>query len=321
MIGRSAESNSMTQRILITGGTGFLGYNLFQHLRRVDPKMDVWVYSRRTGGDIKNYDQTLSAITGKDLVINLAAQTHVDFSIDGNIEEKQEFVDTNVKGALNVIMAARAANVKLIHISTSEVYGTNQYPGKAMTEDHPLLAQAGTYAVSKAAADLLCRMAFMTEGANIVVVRPFNLFGPHQSKEKLIPRFINLAMYGEPLTIYGDGEQKRDYLWAPDAADAIWRLRHAPAGAIVNIGTDHSYTINDVAETIIRACGSKGMKVHTEGYRARPAELRELHGSFKHLNEITGWQPTTLLESGIARCVDWYSSNGYIEPPKILNKG
>ena len=309
------------RKILITGGTGFLGYNLFQHLRRVDPSLDVWVYSRRTGGDIKNFEQVASAIHDKDLVINLAAQTHVDFSIDGDIFEKQEFVDTNVKGALNVIMAARQSKVKLIHISTSEVYGTNQYPGKAMTEDHPLLAQAGTYAVSKAAADLLCRMAYMTEGADIVVVRPFNLFGPHQSREKLIPRFINLAMFGEPLTIYGDGEQKRDYLWAPDAADAIWKLRHAPPGTIVNIGTNNSYTINHVAETIIRACGSKGMRVHTEGYRARPAELKELHGSYAKLYDLTGWEPSTLLESGIARCVDWYSSNGYIEPPKILNKG
>jgi len=309
------------RKILITGGTGFLGYNLFQHLRRVDPNLDVWVYSRRTGGDIKNFEQVAQAISGKDLVINLAAQTHVDFSIDGSIEEKQEFVDTNVKGALNVIMAARQHGVKLIHVSTSEVYGTNQFPGTAMTEEHPLLAQAGTYAVSKAAADLLCRMAYMTEGADIVVARPFNLFGPHQSREKLIPRFIQLALFGEPLTIYGDGTQQRDYLWAPDAADALWKLRHVPAGTIVNIGTNNSYTINHVAETIIRACGSKGMRVHTEGYRARPAELKELHGSYTKLYEMTGWEPSTLLEAGIARCVDWYSANGYIEPPKILNKG
>ena len=309
------------KRVLITGGTGFLGYNLFQHLRRVAPDLDVWVYSRRTGGDITDYAALESAMRGKDLVINLAALTHVDWSISGNITEKQQYVDTNTKGALNVIMAARALNTKLIHISTSEVYGTNQIPGTPMTEDHPLLAQAGTYAVSKAAADLLARMAYMTEGADIVVARPFNLFGPHQSCEKLIPRFINLAVHGEPLTIYGDGEQKRDYLWAPDAADALWRLRHAPAGTIANIGTEHAYTINDVAETIIRACGSKGMKVHTEGYRARPAEVRELNGSYKHLNNVTGWQPTTLLEAGIARCVDWYTANGYIVAPKILNKG
>lgn len=309
------------KKILVTGGTGFLGYNLFQYLRRVDPNLDIWVYSRRTGGDIQNYEQLSKAIEGKDLVINLAAITHVDWSIDGTIQEKQEYLDTNVKGALNTIMACRQHDVKLIHISTSEVYGTNQFPGKPMTEDHPLLAQAGTYAVSKAAADLLARMAYLTEEAKLVVVRPFNMFGPHQSREKLIPRFINLATFGEPLTVYGDGSQQRDYVWAPDVADAIWRLRHAPAGSIVNIGTEKSYTVNEIAETIIRACGSKGMKVHTEQFHARPAEVKELNGSYQVAKQLVGWQPSVQLESGIARCVDWYTANGYIEAPKILNKG
>lgn len=309
------------KKVLITGGTGFLGYNLFQHLRRVDPHLDLWVYSRRTGGDITNYEQIDSAIAGKDLVINLAAQTHVDFSIDGTVEEKQQFIDTNVKGALNVIMAARKHNAKIIHVSTSEVYGTSQNPGKPMTEEHPLLAQAGTYAVSKAAADLLARMAYMTEGTDIVVVRPFNMYGPHQSCEKLIPRFINLATFGQPLTIYGDGSQRRDYVWSPDVADGIWRLRHAPAGSIVNIGTERSFTINQIAEMIINACGNKGMKVHTEGYRARPAEVHELNGSYAHMRELTGWEPRTMIEAGIASCVDWYTSNGHIVAPKILNNG
>lgn len=309
------------RRVLITGGTGFLGYSLYQHLRRTSPDLDVWVYSRRTGSDIKDYNQLERAVEGKDLVIALAAQTHVDFSIDGSIEEKQEFVDTNIKGTLNTLMACRKHGAKMIHISTSEVYGTNQFPGTPMTEDHPLLAQAGTYAVSKAAADLLCRMAYMTDGTDVVTVRPFNLFGPHQSMEKLIPRFINQAVFGHALTIYGDGLQKRDYLWAPDAARALWSAKDLPAGTIVNIGTENSYTINDVAETILKACNGKGIRVHAENTKARPAEVRELNGSYKRLNEMTGWLPSVHLEEGIRKCVDWYTSNGYIQPPKILNKG
>lgn len=308
-------------RILVTGGTGFLGYNLYQYLRRVDPDLDIWVYSRRTGADILDYPSLEAAVGGKDLVVHLAAQTHVDFSIDGSTQEKQQFVDTNTKGTLNVLMAARRHNVKMIHVSTSEVYGTSQNPAKPMTENHPLLAQAGVYAVSKAAADLLCRMAFMTEGQDVVIVRPFNMYGPHQSMEKLIPRFINLASYGEPLTIYGDGEQRRDYVWVQDIADAIWRARYIDAGEIVNVGTEVSYSINDIAEMIIRACGSKGMKVHAIHGSHRPAEVQELNGSYKKINRLVGWKPVVSIEEGINKCVNWYTSNGYIVPPKILNAG
>jgi nucleoside-diphosphate-sugar epimerase len=308
-------------KILVTGGTGFLGYNLYQYLRRVDPDLEVWVFSRRTGDDILDYAALEGAVGGKDLVVHLAAQTHVDFSIDGSTQEKQQFIDTNTKGALNTLMACRRHNVKMIHISTSEVYGTSQNPGKSMTENHPLLAQAGVYAVSKAAADLLCRMAFMTEGQDVVIMRPFNMYGPHQSLEKLIPRFINLAMYGEPLTIYGDGEQRRDYLWVQDAADAVWRARNLEAGTIVNIATETSYSINDIAEVIIRACGSKGMKVHTITKEHRPAEVQELNGSYRKLNKLVGWKPVVNLEDGINKCVNWYTANGYIVPPPILNWG
>lgn len=308
-------------KVLILGGTGFLGYNMYQYLRRTDPHLDIWVYSRRTGQNILDYEALRKAVQGKDLVINMAAQTHVDFSIDGNPVEKQQFADTNFKGALNVLMACREAKVKLIHISTSEVYGTSQNPGKPMTEEHPLLAQAGVYAVSKAAADLLCRMAYMTEGQDVVVVRPFNMFGPHQSMEKLIPRFISLAKFGEPLTVYGDGEQRRDYVWVQDVAAALWEARKLPAGTIINVGTETSFSVNEIAETIIRACGSRGMKVHVEMAEARPAEVRELNGSFKKMNILTGWKPVVSFEDGILKCVDWYTANGHIIPPKILNWG
>ena len=315
-------------KILITGGTGFLGYNMYQYLRRLRNEgcddaqnASIWVYSRRTGGDILDYGRLCEAIEGVDLVYHFAAQTHVDFSIRGDIKEKQHFLDTNAKGTLNVLMACLTLKVKMIHVSTSEVYGTSQTPGIPMTEEHPLLGQAGTYAVSKVAADLLCRMAFMTEGQDVVVARPFNLFGPHQSMEKLIPRFIRLASYGEPLTIYGDGEQRRDYVWVQDAARALWRLRQASAGTIVNIGTENSYTINNIAELIIEACGSKGLSVHVAAFAARPAELLELNGSYTRLNNLNGWCPTIPIEDGIKSCVDWYTSNGYIAPPDILNQG
>ena len=180
-------------KVLVLGGTGFLGYNFYQVVRRIDEDVDIWVYSRRTGDDVRDHEKLYAAVEGKDLVINMAAQTHVDFSILGDLQDKQEFLTTNALGTLNVLTACLKYKVKCIHISTSEVYGTSQTPGIPMTEEHPILAQAGVYAVSKSSADLLCRMAFMTEGQDVVVVRPFNMYGPHQSMEKLFPRFIGLA--------------------------------------------------------------------------------------------------------------------------------
>jgi nucleoside-diphosphate-sugar epimerase len=315
-------------KILITGGTGFLGYNFYQHLRRLrldfggrQEDLQIWVYSRRCGGDILDYEKLSEAVKGMDLIYHFAAQTHVDFSIRGDIAEKQHFIDTNAKGTLNVLMACLTYEVKLVHVSTSEVYGTSQTPGEPMTEDHPLLGQAGTYAVSKVAGDLLCRMAYMTEGQNVVIARPFNLYGPHQSMEKLIPRFIHLASFGEPLTIYGDGEQRRDYVYAQDAAKALWELGQAPAGTIVNIGTENSFSINEIAELIIKACGDKGLAVHSAAAAARPAEVQELNGSYDRLARLTGWYPETDIQVGIEKCVDWYTANGHIAPPDILNQG
>ena len=308
-------------KILVTGGTGFLGYNFYQVVRRIDEDIDIWVYSRRTGDDIRDYERLSQAIEGKDLVVNMAAQTHVDFSINGDLEDKHEFFTTNAMGTLNVLTACLRHQVKCIHISTSEVYGTSLNPGQPMTEEHPILAQAGVYAVSKASADLLCRMAFMTEGQDVVVVRPFNMYGPHQSMEKLFPRFISLASFGEPLTIYGDGEQRRDYVWVQDVAKAIWLAKDIPAGEIINVGTEISYSVNEIANAIITACGNKGIKIHTKQNNTRPAEVQELNGSYQKLYELTGWKPEVYLEEGTRKCVDWYLSNNYIVPPKIKNYG
>ncbi len=309
-------------KILVTGGTGFLGYNFYQFINRLeDPTIDIWVYSRRTRCDVRDYEKLEEAIAGKDLVVHMAAQTHVDFSIQGDLKDKKEFITTNLEGTLNVLTACLKHKVKCIHISTSEVYGTSLTPGIPMTEEHPLFAQAGVYAVSKASADLLCRMAFMTEGQDIVVIRPFNMYGPHQSMEKLFPRFINMAYYGEPLTIYGDGMQRRDYVWVQDVASALWAARNIDAGEIVNVGTETSYTVNEIADAIITACGNKGIKTHSHQEEHRPAEVQELNGSYEKLYNLTGWTPKVFLDEGTAKCADWYLANGHIIPPRIRNYG
>ena len=294
--------------ILITGGTGFLGTNLYQHIRRVAPHVNIEIYSRRTGGDVRDYQSVEKAVIGKDIVFHLAAQTHVDFSLHGSLEDQTNFLDTNAKGTLNVIHACKKYRVKMIHISTSEVYGTNQYEG-VMTEDHPILAQAGIYATSKAFADLTCRMETLTSGADIVILRPFNFWGPYQSVEKLIPRFINQSETTGELTISGDGEQRRDYVYIQDVAEAIWLAKELPGGTICNIGTGMNISINEIA---------KMFKVKIKHIESRPAEVKELKGSFARINDLTGWKPKTYIDKeSLGKVINWYKTNQMISQPQL----
>lgn len=303
-------------RILITGGTGFLGRNLYEYIRRVAPDAEVQIFSRRTGGDVRDYQQVSDAIYGKNVVFHLAAQTHVDFSLHNSRLDQKNFIDTNLTGTLNVLHACREHGVKLIHCSTSEVYGTNQNPGKPMAEEHPLLAQAGIYATSKAGADLTVRMAFLTEGQDVVIIRPFNMWGPGQSVEKFIPRIIDQAGLGEPITINGDGLQKRDYVHVRDVAEAFWLAKDLPAGTIANVSSCEAVTVKKVTELVYKAFPNRIPELSYVD--ARPAEVRELLGDYRRFHDLTGWKPITFInQETVDSLVAWYAENGFIRQPKL----
>ena len=308
-------------KILITGD-GFLAYNMYQYLRNLEEDLKIWNYTLHNGQDILDYDSLEKAIEGKDLVIHTAALTHVDFSISKPMKDRLMFVDVNHKGTFNVLEACRQNNAKMIHISSSEVYGKNINPGVPMTEDHPLIPMSGSYAVSKAAADMECRVAYEVFGQDVVIIRPFNLYGYAQSIEKLIPNFIIKAHNGLPLAVHGAGDQKRDYVFAGDCADAIWKAKDLPAGTILNIGTATTYSINEIADLIIDKVNAKypSMKVCVKNDTPRPNDLDELLGSYDRINKLTGWKPTNLLPDGIGKVIDWYFSNGAIQPPQELFK-
>jgi nucleoside-diphosphate-sugar epimerase len=305
--------------VLITGD-GFLAYNIYHYLRNTDDKLKIWNYTLHNGQDILDYKTLEKAVEGKDLVIHTAALTHVDFSINKAREDRKMFIDVNHKGTFNVLEACREHKVKMIHISSSEVYGKNLYPGIPMTEEHSLIPMSGSYAVSKAAADMECRVAYEVFGQDVIIIRPFNLYGFAQSIEKLIPRFLIQASCGLPLTINGSGEQTRDYLFAVDCAEAIWMSKDLPAGTILNIGTENAYSINDIADLIIETVKAKypSRKVYVSNTNPRPNDLEELRGSYKRINELTGWEPKNLLPQGIAKVMEWYFANGAIQPPQEL---
>ena len=290
-------------------GLGFLSQAVYQEARKGSEYVSQ--VSLRTGTDIRNLDHCRAAVRGASVCIHTAARTHVGFSIDGSIDERRDFILTNHLGTFNMLEACREQGVKLLHISSSEVYGTNQHPGEEQTEAHPLCPDGGPYAVSKAAADMACQMAHKIWGQDVVIIRPFNLFGPGQSNEKLIPRFIGQALAGEPMTVYGGGRQKRDFVHVSDAARAICGLRAAPAGSAFNIGTGNSYSILDVVHLIKEAVPSSGWMSASP----RPNDLPELRGSFVRLHDFIGWKPEKELDQeSIAELVDWYKANGPVEP-------
>lgn len=295
------------KKILITGGTGFLGTNLYLFLRATEPQSDIFIFSRRTGGDIKDYEKLTTAISGKNLVIHTAAQTYLGAALESNPKEKKHFRATNFVGTLNVIEACQTHQVPLVHVSTGEVYGSNINPGVPMTEEHPLNPQMGVYAESKLEADLAVQKA-IKNGLDARIIRPSGMFGLFQTQEKFFPKFINLIKQSQPLTIHGHGRQIRDYTSVEDVARAIWALAHLPAGTLVNATHGKPYTLLHMAELIIKSCRRHGFKGKIRHTPDRPNQVQEFLLSSQKLYRLCGWQAEKPLEREIDRLVDFYLS-------------
>ena len=221
--------------MLVTGGAGFISSNFVRHLLEATPYevvsldaltyagnlenlADVMAHERLSfvHGDIRDRELVREVVAEVDVIVNAAAESHVEKSIE---EGASEFVTTNVEGTQILLDAIRETPVeRFILISSSEVYGTAEYA--PMDEEHPLNPRS-PYAATKAGADRLAYSYFVTYGLPIVIVRPFNNYGPRQHPEKVIPRFITQALSDEPLTIHGDGHASRDWLYVDDDAEAI----------------------------------------------------------------------------------------------------
>lgn len=311
------------RKILITGGTGFLGTNLYHFLRQTTPNSDVYIFSRRTGSNIKDSQQIAEAIKGKNLIIHTAAQTFTQAGLQGSRKIAAEFEATNYSGTLNVIAACRLHHVPLIHVSTGEIYGSNVHPSVPMTEDHPFNPQMGPYAVSKLEGDKAVQAA-ISDGLDARIIRPSGMFGLFQTQEKLFPKFINLISSGKPVTLHGDGQQVRDYSSVEDIAHAIWLLRKTPAGTIVNASNSRPYTLKQMTEIIIKSCRRHGLKGQIVHIADRPNQVQEFLISHAKLSRLTGWKPKKFLEQEIDRMVDFYLAKQlptnkffFLDEPKV----
>src|ERR671939_224835 len=258
-----------TRRVLVTGGAGFISSNFIRHLLahtpyevvsldaltyagNIDNLADVMSHERLSFvyGDIRDADLVRDVVAEVDVIVNAAAESHVEKSI---AEGASQFVRTNVEGTQILLDAIRAAPVeRFILISSSEVYGTAVRA--PMDEEHPQNPRS-PYAGTKAGADRLAYSYWATYGLPIVIVRPFNNYGPRQHPEKVVPRFITQALDDEPLTVHGDGHASRDWLYVLDDAEAIEAVIDAPidaiAGEVINVATGIDISVSEIADIVL----------------------------------------------------------------------
>jgi UDP-glucose 4-epimerase len=318
-------------KLLITGGAGFIGsylcekYTKEEHtvlcldnflsgnLLNVRHLLDYRNF-KLIKGDVRDFDLLERIIRDVDVVFHLAAQIHVDRSY---VEPRLTY-DINVMGTQNILEIARIHDVKkLIHTSTSEVYGSAQYV--PIDEKHPLDAPH-PYGASKIAADRMCNAYVQTYGMNISIPRFFNIFGPRQRDigyGGVISIFTRRVLNNIPPLIYGDGRQTRDYTYIEDAVRAFdLILKHESRLEPINIGSGKEVSIIDLANMIIDLCGKKEeMKpVHVE---PRIGEVKQLIADTKRAKEVLGWKPKYDLKEGLKAFVQWYKNYGQEERIKL----
>jgi dTDP-glucose 4,6-dehydratase len=314
-----------TKRVLVTGGAGFIPSNFIRHLLAKTPydvvSLDALTYAGNlenladvmsherlsfVQGDIRDAALVREVVANVDAIVNAAAESHVEKSIrDGG----SQFVRTNVEGTQILLDAIRETPVeRFILISSSEVYGTAV--SDPMDESHPLNPRS-PYAGTKAGADRLAYSYFVTYELPIVIVRPFNNYGPRQHPEKVIPRFITQALQDEPLTLHGDGHATRDWLYVDDDAEAIEAVIEAPldsiAGEVLNLATGVDISINDIADKVLDTLGKpRSLREHVP---ERPGQVDRHIGSTEKARALTGWHARTPFDEGLARTVAWYREN------------
>jgi dTDP-glucose 4,6-dehydratase len=311
-------------KILVTGGCGFIGSNFIRYFLRSYPNdflinVDKLTYAGNlenlsdisqsphydfVRGDITDAPQMEEWITkGVDAIINFAAESHVDRSI----EDPGVFIKTNVFGTFVLLEAARKVfpkqPIRFIQISTDEVYGSLGERG-AFTEETPL-APNSPYSASKTAADMLVRAYHRTYGLPAIILRSSNNFGPYQFPEKLIPLMISNAVEDKELPIYGDGMHIRDWIYVEDycrALDVV--LRRGREGEVYNIGGRNERPNLVVAQTILSRLGRSHSQIRF--VTDRPGHDRRYAIDFSKIERELGWEPAISFEEGIGRTIEWY---------------
>ncbi len=257
-------------------------------------------------GDVRDIASVREVVEGADVIYHLAALIAIPYSY----RSPRSYVETNVLGTLNVLEAARQlATPRVVHTSTSEVYGTAR--SVPISEDHPLQGQS-PYSASKIGADKMTESYHLSFGVPVATLRPFNTYGPRQSSRAVIPTILSQLAAGQREIRLGDLRPTRDFTYVEDTARAFMAVADAPADSVVgrtlNAGTGVEISIGDLVKTIAAAAGRE-VTVTEEAERLRPSgsEVMRLVCDSSRLTAATGWKPTVDLAEGLARTAAWFS--------------
>jgi dTDP-glucose 4,6-dehydratase len=307
--------------VLVTGAGGFIGSHLAELLARAGANVRAFVRYTSRGdhgwledadpeaakaievfrGDLANPEAVSDAMRGCEVVFHLGALIPIPYSY----RHPREFVTANVEGTLNVLEAARRGErARIVHTSTSEVYGTAQTV--PIDEEHRLHPQS-PYAASKVAADQLALSFQRSFGTPVVVVRPFNTYGPRQSARAVIPTIVTQAISREVVEL-GATSPTRDFLYVEDTALGMVRCAEAEGveGEVINLGTGTEVSIAEIAERVMRLLGHD-VPVELDKNRLRPqdSEVERLVADTTKAKDLLGWEPSVELDEGLQRTIDW----------------
>lgn len=326
---RRINDQQFKKTVMITGAAGFIGSNFLEYMFHKYPDynfivVDALTYagslnnisnSIKNSGrftfvhtDINDFDTVNSLMGHSDFVVHFAAESHVTRSIVSD----EKFLHTDILGTRSLLVALNNNRNKVerfIHISTSEVYGTAE--NQPMNEDHPINPRS-PYAAAKAGADRLVYSYYCTYDLPVVIIRPFNNYGPRQHVEKLIPRIASSIILNHPVRIHGSGNQSRDWVHALDTAKAIDLALHKPdfasiKGEAINVGTSKAITVNDIAQSILKIMQKENYPI--EYISDRPGQVDCHIAGTEKAKELLGWSPSISLEEGLADTLKWYLEN------------
>ncbi len=321
----------MKKKVLVIGAGGFIGSHLAEKLSSLGYKVKAFVHYNSGNswgwldklpsknklevicGDVRNYDSIRSATIGIDTIFHLAALIGIPYSYTS----PESYVETNIKGTLNVLQAGRDSNVKrFIHTSTSEVYGTAQFV--PIDETHPINPQS-PYAASKAGADYLALSFYRSFGLPVTVIRPFNTYGPRQSSRAVVPTIITQMLQKRSALKLGSLFPTRDLTFVEDTVEGFINaaLSSKAIGEVINLGSNSEISIGDLAGLIAKILHSK-IKIISEVQRKRPkaSEVARLRADNNKAMSLLGWRPKYSLEEGLKKTVAWFSDKDNLKKYK-----
>jgi NAD dependent epimerase/dehydratase len=314
-------------QVFVTGADGSIGSHLVEALVRAGARVRALVYYNSWNsvgwlgdvapeirrevdvilGDVRDAERISTAVRGCRYVFHLASLIGIPYSY----EAARSYIDTNVTGTLNVLEACRRAGTveRLIHTSTSEVYGTAQTV--PIAESHPLVGQS-PYSASKIAADKLAESYHLSFGLPVVVARPFNTFGPRQTARAVIPTIASQLFAGVDRLTLGALSPTRDFNYVTDTAQGFLALARSPGteGQVINIGTGEEWSIETTARLLMEITGRQ-VPIDCDEARVRPAasEVNRLIADNSRICALTDWRPRVPFRDGLAHTADWVSRN------------